>query len=95
MIATDTTQPPTTGRLPADAWAVIALLLGLVTAFSWLLWPEWRQNPDLSHAFFVPLLFLLLLWESRRHGTPRWLHPGRLAALAGRTNPGSRQARDS
>ena len=82
MIATDTTQPPTTGRLPTDAWAVIALLLGLVTAFSWLLWPEWRQNPDLSHAFFVPLLFLLLLWESRRHGTPRWLHPGRLAALA-------------
>ncbi len=82
MIATDPSQPPTTGRLPADTWAVIALLLGLVTTFSWLLWPEWRQNPDLSHAFFVPLLFLLLLWESRRHGTSRWLRPGRLAALA-------------
>ncbi len=75
-------QPPSTGRPSGDAIAVIALLLALVTAFSWLLWPEWRQNPDLSHAFFVPLIFGLLVWESRRHGTPRWVPPGRLPALA-------------
>lgn len=74
--------PPSTGRPPADALAVITLLLGLVIAFTWLMWPEWGQNPDLSHAFFVPLIFLLLVWESRRQGTPRWMPPGRLSALA-------------
>lgn len=74
--------PPGTGRPPADALAVIALLLGLITAFTWVMWPEWSQNQDLSHAFFVPLIFLLLVWESRRQGTPRWLPPGRLSSLA-------------
>lgn len=74
--------PPSAGRPPAEAVAVGVLSLGLVAAFCRLLWPEWRQNPDLSHAFFVPLLFLLLVWESRRQGTPRWLPPGRLTALA-------------
>ncbi len=74
--------PSSTGRPPAGALAVIVLLLGLVTAFTWLMWPEWSQNPDLSHAFFVPLIFLLLVWESRRQGTPRWVPPGRLATLA-------------
>lgn len=73
---------PGVGRPPADALAVIALLLGLAGAFTWLMWPEWSQNPDLSHAFFVPLIFLLLVWESRRQGTPRWVPPGRLSALA-------------
>ncbi|SDS51841.1 exosortase/archaeosortase family protein [Opitutus sp. GAS368] len=75
-------QPPASARPPADAVAVIALLFGLMAAYSWLLWPEWRTNPDLSHAFFVPVIFLLLVWESRRHGTPRWVPPGRLSVLA-------------
>jgi len=61
----------------------MTLLLGLVAAFSWLLWPEWRMNPDLSHAFFAPLIFLLLIWESRRHGTLRWMPDGPLPSLAG------------
>ena len=82
MIAADPAQPPSVGRPPTGALAVSALLLGLVAAYCWLLWPEWRQNPDLSHAFFVPLLFLLLIRESRRHGTPRWLRPGGHATLA-------------
>lgn len=82
MTAATSAQPPGSGRLPVRAVAIGALLLGLVTAFCRLLWPEWRQNPDLSHAYFVPLLFLLLLWESRRHGTRRWLPPGRLPVLA-------------
>ncbi len=82
MIAEGPIQPPSVGRPPTGALAVSALLLGLVTAFCWLLWPEWRQNPDLSHAFFVPLLFLLLIRESRCHGTLRWLRPGGNATLA-------------
>jgi len=82
MTPTSSTLAPATGRPPGDALAVIVLLLGLVSAFTWLMWPEWSQNPDLSHAFFVPLIFVLLVWESRRQGTPRWLPPGRLSALA-------------
>lgn len=82
MIPASPPLPPSTGRPPADALAVIALLLGLILAFTWLMWPEWSQNPDLSHAFFVPLIFLLLVWESRRQGTPRWVPPGRVSTLA-------------
>jgi exosortase len=49
-------------------------VLGLgVVAFCLHLWPEWRQNPDLSHGFFAPLIFLLLIWESRKQGPWRWL----------------------
>lgn len=36
------------------------------------LWPEWSDNPDLSHGLFAPVLFLLLLHESRRRGP--WRH---------------------
>ncbi len=82
MTPADTAPTPAPARLPADIVAVIAVLFGLMAAFSWLLWPEWRTNPDLSHAFFVPVIFLLLVWESRRHGTRRWVPPGRLPALA-------------
>lgn len=82
MTSASTPLSCSNGRPPADALAVIALLLGLITAFTWLMWPEWSQNPDLSHAFFVPFIFLLLVWESRRQGTPRWVPPGGLATLA-------------
>ncbi len=52
-------------------------LLGLlVVVLSGLLWPHWRHNPDLSHGYFMPVLFLLLLHESRTRGTPRYLPPG-------------------
>lgn len=67
------------GRLPRGLPALGAMLLLLVAAFCVLLWPEWRGNPDLSHGFFAPVVFLLLLWESRRTGTPRWLPAGRYA----------------
>ena len=52
-----------------------ALALG-VGALSWQLWPEWRHNPDLSHGLFMPVVFLLLLHESRSAGTPRFLPAG-------------------
>jgi exosortase len=74
--------PLRTARPPAAALAVIAFLLGLIGAFTWLMWPEWSHNPDLSHAFFVPLIFFLLVWESRRQGTLRWVPPGHLSTLA-------------
>lgn len=82
MTAAKPAQPPRAGRPPHQAMALIVVLGGMVAAFCWLLWPEWRHNPDLSHAFFAPLIFLLLIWESRRHGTPRWFRPGGLTTLA-------------
>ena len=55
--------------------------LGLATAALTLqLWPHWRTNPDLSHGYFMPLLFLLLLKESRS-GTPRQVAPGLAGGL--------------
>ena len=69
---------PAAGRPPASVLGLMALLLGLTAAFCVLLWPEWRHNPDLSHGFLAPLIFFLLIRESRRHGTPRWLPAGAL-----------------
>ena len=53
----------------------LVLLAALLVALSMFLWPHWNENPDLSHGFFMPLLFLLLLHESRSHGTLRFLPP--------------------
>jgi len=54
-------------------------LLGVFTvALSVQLWPQWRGNPDLSHGFFMPVIFVLLLSESRTRGTRRYLPAGGL-----------------
>lgn len=59
-------------RLPLSG-RIALMSVGLFTcALSWLLWPHWRQNPDLLHAVVMPLLFLLLCWESRR-GVARYV----------------------
>jgi len=55
---------------------IIAPLFAMIAAYCWHLWPEWRRNPDLSHGFFTPFICLLLVFESRHQGVPRWL-PGR------------------
>jgi exosortase len=71
--------------LPPLARINLVLLAVLITAFSVLLWPQWRHNPELSHGLFMPLIFLLLLHESRTAGPARFL-PARGAttvALAG------------
>jgi exosortase len=66
-------------RSPLSSWFALPLLwttgplVVFALAYSIHLWPEWRHNPDLSHGFFTPVIFALLLVESRRHGTPRWL----------------------
>lgn len=54
---------------------LILLAIG-VAALSARLWPEWRRNPDLSHGLFMPVIFVLLLHESRSHGRQRYLRPG-------------------
>lgn len=69
-------HPLHSGRLPPSLLALCLLLVGLIALYCVLLWPEWRQNPDLSHGFFAPLIFGLLVWESRRLGPLRWLRAG-------------------
>lgn len=59
--------------------ALSALALAGV-ALTTRLWPHWRTNPDLSHGYFMPLLFLLVLNESRS-GTPRQVAPGLASTL--------------
>lgn len=60
---------------PPVVW-ITAPLLGLISAYCWHLWPEWRGNADLSHGFFTPIIFVMLISESRRHGVQRWLPGG-------------------
>ncbi len=74
------TRPLPPGRPPAGALAVCLGLTGLALAYCAQLWSEWRHNPDLSHGFFAPLIFALLVWESRRLGPLRWVKPGWLSA---------------
>lgn len=60
-------------RLPRLAQFNLIALGAAVVALSARLWPEWRSNPDLSHGFFMPIIFVVLLWESRTNGTTRHL----------------------
>ena len=75
------TLPLRPGRPPTGALAVALGLAALIAAYSIHLWPEWRNNPDLSHGFFAPLVFALLVMESRRLGPLRWVQPGPPALL--------------
>ena len=65
---------PFTG-LPWVLRLSVVLLAGLTAALIALLWPHWTTNPDLSHGLFMPVIFLLLLRESRA-GTFRFLPAG-------------------
>ncbi|HEX2855106.1 MAG TPA: exosortase/archaeosortase family protein [Opitutaceae bacterium] len=60
---------------------LMALALAVVATCA-LLWPNWRTNPDLSHGFFMPVVFLALLHESRTTGTQRWLPATPLTSVA-------------
>jgi exosortase len=67
-------------ELQRQPWLIklnLILLFLLFVAISVLLWPHWQHNPDLSHGMFMPVLFLLLLRESRLQVPPRYLHPHR------------------
>lgn len=71
---------PAGDRATPGARAIGAAAGLMVLLYTLLLWPEWGANPDLSHGFFAPVVFVLLLWESRRAGPQRWWRAG-----AGRT----------
>ncbi len=75
MPAAAPATPPSAPSVRADAaTAVIVALAGLLAAaFYALFLIEWRGNPDLSHAIFTPVLFLVLLHEARARGPWRWL----------------------
>jgi exosortase len=47
---------------------LVALLLAWIARVA----PEWWNNPDLSHGIFTPILFIVLLRESRARGVPRF-----------------------
>jgi exosortase len=54
-------------------WLNGSLLGAQAVLISLYLWPQWRQDPDLSHGLFMPAIFVLLLWEARH--TPPARHP--------------------
>jgi exosortase len=60
-------------RLPVLSRLSLGVLAVGIVALCRALWRDWNENPDLSHGFFMPLVFLALLWESRANGTPRFL----------------------
>ncbi len=79
--AAKTTGPGWLSGQPVVARLSLALLGMFTVALVFLLWPHWRSEPELSHAFLTPLLFVYLLHEARS-AAPRY--PGsRRAALAG------------
>lgn len=70
--------------VPMLARVNLVLVAGLLVALCCVLWPHWRDNPDLSHGYFMPLVFLFLLHEARS-GSPRYLEPSLRVRLAGAT----------
>lgn len=61
----------------------LGLLVCLLGLTSVLLWPHWQENPDLSHGFFMPVLFVLLLREAMQQPAARFLptHPLKTALV--------------
>jgi exosortase len=64
------------------AWCNVVLLGVQALVLCVYLWPQWRHNPDLSHGLFMPLVFALLLWESRRSRPLRHPRAGALSLAA-------------
>lgn len=56
-------------------WGIV-LLAALLVIILLRLVPEWSNNPDLSHGFFTPILFGLLIHESRTRGPWNYLPDG-------------------
>ncbi len=71
-------------ELPALARINAALLLCLAAGLCLWFAPAWATDPDLSHGLLMPVVFLLLVHESRSEGPRRWLRPG-LGAVSAAT----------
>src|SRR5665213_4405841 len=70
------------GALP---WLARLNALGLCAAvalLSALLWPLWLHDDNLTHGIFLPILAGILVFESRRDASPRFLRPGARADAA-------------
>ena len=52
--------------LPRLAKVILCLLGTAAVALAVWLWPEWRQNPDLSHGLLMPIIFAALVYEARQ-----------------------------
>jgi len=64
------------GRLPLAARVNLAAMAALACALTIKLWPDWTDDPNLSHGFFAPIACVFLLYESRRSGPRRYLRAG-------------------
>jgi exosortase len=62
--------------LPWLAKADALTLAAAIVAFSAFLWPVWRHDDNLSHGIFLPVLAAILIVESRKDRSPRFLRPG-------------------
>ena len=69
-------------RLKVPQKANLAVLAILACALAVHLWPEWTQDPDLSHGFLMPLVAVLLLRLGRNPGAGDTLGGGTAALLA-------------
>ena len=70
-------RPPISAKINLAALAILACALVVH------LWPEWTQDPDLSHAFLMPVICVALLYMGRRPGAADQLAPRAAALLAG------------
>ena len=71
------------GSLPALTRVNLAVLSVGMVGLAVLLFPLWREGPDLSHGFVAPLLFLILLAESRGGSQPRFIRRSAVGSVAG------------
>jgi exosortase len=69
-------------RLPIPAKINLAVLAVIAGALSVHLWPEWTQDPDLSHGLLMPAVCALLLYVGRRPEAGDTLDGGTAALLA-------------
>lgn len=70
----------TRNRLPLPTTISLLLCAAIVVALTAILFPHWRENPDLSHGYLAPLIFLWLVKEAR-DGPQRFLRNSRLTLL--------------
>lgn len=73
------------GRTSPLARANLLVLGGFAVLFCAEILPQWLHSPDLAHGLFMPVVFVVLLRESRLAGPRRFLRPGPwvLPAVAG------------